>query len=94
MFPLWFQSVYNTGRRKDVFDDILFHVSCSSPKLTWRDVQHLIAKTAKIPDPEEPGWNINAAGHHVHHRYCETFMQTFNGLNTCHHLGYIEAHLK
>ncbi|XP_017268681.2 furin-like protease kpc-1 [Kryptolebias marmoratus] len=40
-----------------------------NPKLTWRDVQHLIAKTAKIPDPEEPGWTINAAGYHVHHRY-------------------------
>ncbi|GLD48718.1 proprotein convertase subtilisin/kexin type 4-like protein [Lates japonicus] len=59
----------NTGRRKDAFDDILFHVSCTSPELTWRDVQHLIAKTAKIPDPKEPGWNINAAGYHVHHRY-------------------------
>ncbi|XP_047453838.1 furin-like protease kpc-1 [Mugil cephalus] len=40
-----------------------------NPKLTWRDVQHLIAKTAKISDPEEPGWNINAAGYHVHHRF-------------------------
>ncbi|KAM9352880.1 neuroendocrine convertase 1-like [Symphorus nematophorus] len=40
-----------------------------NPKLTWRDVQHLITKTAKIPDPKEPGWNINAAGYHVHHRY-------------------------
>ncbi|KAM4580378.1 furin-like protease kpc-1 [Odontesthes bonariensis] len=40
-----------------------------NPELTWRDVQHLIAKTAKIPDPEEPGWSINAAGYHVHHRY-------------------------
>ncbi|KAM3613976.1 uncharacterized protein V6R79_007817 [Siganus canaliculatus] len=40
-----------------------------NPELTWRDVQHLIAKTAKIPDPNEPGWNINAAGYHVHHRY-------------------------
>ncbi|XP_045901133.1 furin-like protease kpc-1 [Micropterus dolomieu] len=40
-----------------------------NPNLTWRDLQHLIAETAKIPDPEEPGWNINAAGHHVHHRY-------------------------
>lgn len=52
-----------------MFDDILFHVSCPSPKLTWRDVQHLIAKTAKIPNPTEPGWNLNAAGYHVHHRY-------------------------
>ncbi|XP_039974572.1 furin-like protease kpc-1 [Xiphias gladius] len=40
-----------------------------NPELTWRGVQHLIAKTAKIPDPKEPGWNINAAGYHVHHRY-------------------------
>nr|XP_043890085.1 endoprotease bli-like [Solea senegalensis] len=40
-----------------------------NPELTWRDVQHLIAKTAKIPNPKEPGWNINAAGYHVHHRY-------------------------
>ncbi|KAM8734296.1 neuroendocrine convertase 2-like isoform 2-T2 [Acanthopagrus schlegelii] len=40
-----------------------------NPELTWRDVQHLIANTAKIPDPKEPGWSINAAGYHVHHRY-------------------------
>ncbi|XP_070690897.1 proprotein convertase subtilisin/kexin type 4-like [Pempheris klunzingeri] len=40
-----------------------------NPELTWRDVQHLIARTAKIPDPKEPGWNVNAAGYHVHHRY-------------------------
>ncbi|CAB1443631.1 unnamed protein product [Pleuronectes platessa] len=42
-----------------------------NPELTWRDVQHLIARTAKIPDPEEPGWNINAAGYHVHHSMSE-----------------------
>ncbi|XP_047216991.1 furin-like protease kpc-1 [Girardinichthys multiradiatus] len=40
-----------------------------NPVLTWRDVQHLIAMTAKVPDPKEPGWTINAAGYHVHHRY-------------------------
>uniref|UniRef100_A0A3Q3RBR9 P/Homo B domain-containing protein n=1 Tax=Monopterus albus TaxID=43700 RepID=A0A3Q3RBR9_MONAL len=40
-----------------------------NPELTWRDVQHLITKTAKIPNPRERGWNINAAGYHVHHRY-------------------------
>ncbi|XP_069558256.1 furin-like protease kpc-1 [Brachyistius frenatus] len=40
-----------------------------NPELTWRDVQHLIARTAKIPDPAEPGWSINTAGYHVHHRY-------------------------
>ncbi|XP_074539046.1 proprotein convertase subtilisin/kexin type 4-like [Halichoeres trimaculatus] len=40
-----------------------------NPALTWRDVQHLIANTAKIPDPKEPGWSINAEGYHVHHRF-------------------------
>ncbi|XP_067458445.1 neuroendocrine convertase 1-like [Thunnus thynnus] len=40
-----------------------------NPELTWRDVKHLIAKTAKIPNPKEPEWNINAAGYHVHHRF-------------------------
>ncbi|KAL6467434.1 hypothetical protein MHYP_G00231110 [Metynnis hypsauchen] len=40
----------------------------ANPDLTWRDVQHLIAKTAKIPDPNEPGWTINGAGYHVHDR--------------------------
>ncbi|KAM7382470.1 hypothetical protein PAMP_002197 [Pampus punctatissimus] len=48
---------------------ILALVLEANPELTWRDVQHLIAKTAKIPNPKEPGWNINAAGYHVHHRY-------------------------
>lgn len=55
----------------------LFWFMCFSPKLTWRDVQHLIAKTAKIPDPKEPGWTINAAGYHVHHRYGEMLMCYF-----------------
>ncbi|KAI1885548.1 hypothetical protein AGOR_G00204920 [Albula goreensis] len=41
----------------------------ANPDLTWRDVQHLIAKTAKIPNPVEPGWNINGAGYHIHDRY-------------------------
>ncbi|XP_072525112.1 PC3-like endoprotease variant B [Salminus brasiliensis] len=41
----------------------------ANPDLTWRDVQHLITRTAKIPDPYEPGWTVNGAGYHVHDRY-------------------------
>lgn len=48
-----------------VFDDIRL----PSPDLTWRDVQHLIAMTAKVPDPKEPGWSVNGAGYHIHDRY-------------------------
>ncbi|XP_035986198.1 proprotein convertase subtilisin/kexin type 5-like [Fundulus heteroclitus] len=47
----------------------IYVCSWGPPTLTWRDVQHLIALTAKIPDPKEPGWTINAAGYHVHHRF-------------------------
>ncbi|XP_043926133.1 uncharacterized protein LOC122800845 [Protopterus annectens] len=51
---------WRTGRR-------LFYFRI--PDLTWRDVQHLIARTAKIPNPVEPGWRVNGGGHHVHDRY-------------------------
>ncbi|XP_067841392.1 PC3-like endoprotease variant B [Heptranchias perlo] len=48
---------------------ILALVLEANPHLSWRDVQHLIAKTAKIPNPSQPGWRINGGGYHVHHRY-------------------------
>uniref|UniRef100_A0A8C9RJV6 P/Homo B domain-containing protein n=2 Tax=Scleropages formosus TaxID=113540 RepID=A0A8C9RJV6_SCLFO len=41
----------------------------ANPDLTWRDIQHLITKTAQIPNPMEPGWSMNAAGYHIHDRY-------------------------
>jgi hypothetical protein len=34
-----------------------------SPKLTWRDMQHLIAWTAEyVPLADNPGWATNGAG--------------------------------
>ncbi|XP_051780631.1 PC3-like endoprotease variant B [Erpetoichthys calabaricus] len=48
---------------------ILALVLEANPELTWRDVQHLIARTAKIPNPMEPGWRINGGGYHIHDRY-------------------------
>ncbi|XP_031432777.1 neuroendocrine convertase 1-like [Clupea harengus] len=41
----------------------------ANPDLTWRDIQHLISRTAKVPHPKEPGWILNGAGFHVHDRY-------------------------
>lgn len=41
----------------------------ANPDLTWRDIQHLIARTGKVPNPQEPGWIVNGAGFHVHDRY-------------------------
>ncbi|GFR27852.1 hypothetical protein TNCT_7323 [Trichonephila clavata] len=38
----------------------------ANPRLTWRDVQHIIIKTSRIPSTGESGWAVNAAGHHYH----------------------------
>ncbi|XP_066264557.1 furin-like protease kpc-1 isoform X3 [Branchiostoma lanceolatum] len=41
----------------------------ANPDLTWRDVQHIVVRGAKVPNPEEPGWNLNGADLPVHHKY-------------------------
>ncbi|GFS46984.1 hypothetical protein TNIN_465151 [Trichonephila inaurata madagascariensis] len=38
----------------------------ANPRLTWRDVQHIIIKTSRIPSTGESRWSVNAAGHHYH----------------------------
>ncbi|KAM9514074.1 LOW QUALITY PROTEIN: PC3-like endoprotease variant B [Salvelinus alpinus] len=48
---------------------ILALVLENNPDLTWWDVQHLIAMTAKVPAPKEPGFCVNGAGYHIHDRY-------------------------
>lgn len=42
----------------------------ANPDLTYRDVMHLIAKTARIPNMEDKkGWLVNGAGFHVNEKY-------------------------
>lgn len=41
----------------------------ANPQLTWRDVKHILARTAVQNDPTSPGWQVNAAGRHFHHDY-------------------------
>ncbi|XP_066273640.1 PC3-like endoprotease variant B [Branchiostoma lanceolatum] len=41
----------------------------ANPDLTWRDVQHIVVRGAKVPNPEEVGWNLNGADLPVHHKY-------------------------
>jgi subtilisin-like proprotein convertase family protein len=41
----------------------------ANPELTWRDVQHVLVNSARICDPNHPGWTTNAAGHDVNHAY-------------------------
>ena len=41
----------------------------ANPNLTWRDVQHVLAKTAVKNDAEDADWAFNGAGYHVNHKY-------------------------
>jgi subtilisin family serine protease len=41
----------------------------ANPNLSWRDVQHIIAKTADKIDPTNPGWLTNGAGFDFNHDY-------------------------
>ena len=40
----------------------------ANPLITWRDMQHLLAMTAHVPNGLEGGWTINGGGLHVNHK--------------------------
>lgn len=40
-----------------------------SPKLTWRDVQHVIVETSQITSPLDEGWKINGAGKRYNRKF-------------------------
>lgn len=41
----------------------------ANPKLSWRDLQHLIVNTSKVTDRQDRDWQKNGAGHRVNHKY-------------------------
>lgn len=41
----------------------------ANPTLGWRDVKHILARTAVMNDPTDSGWTINAAGRHHDDKY-------------------------
>ena len=41
----------------------------ANPGLGWRDVQHVLLKSARRNDPGDADWSQNAAGHWVNHKY-------------------------
>jgi subtilisin-like proprotein convertase family protein len=41
----------------------------ANPALTWRDVQHILVRTAERNDPAHPDWTPNGAGLWVNHDY-------------------------
>jgi len=41
----------------------------ANPDLTWRDMQHIVVRTARIPNDKEKGWTMNGAGFHVNPKF-------------------------
>jgi kexin len=49
----------------------LFYIEVSvyRPDLTWRDIQYLARSTAKMINPEDPGWETTATGQKYSYKY-------------------------
>lgn len=41
----------------------------ANPNLGWRDVQHILIRSAAQNDPTDSDWKLNGAGFHVNHKY-------------------------
>ena len=41
----------------------------ANPNLGWRDVKHILVRTAVKNDPTDTDWTTNAAGHPINHSY-------------------------
>ena len=41
----------------------------ANPKLSWRDMQHLVVETADLTSPLDPSWRSNGAGHHYNAKF-------------------------
>jgi subtilisin-like proprotein convertase family protein len=41
----------------------------ANPNLTWRDVKHILADTARKNDRGDSGWSLNGAGHWINDKY-------------------------
>jgi subtilisin-like proprotein convertase family protein len=41
----------------------------ANPALTWRDVQHVLLRSARICSPANTGWSANGAGRLVNHEF-------------------------
>ncbi len=41
----------------------------ANPRLSYRDVQHILVESARKNDPADADWAVNGAGHDVNHKY-------------------------
>jgi len=40
-----------------------------NPGLSWRDIQHILVKSAQQNDPDDSDWQVNGAGLKINHKY-------------------------
>ncbi|XP_071515735.1 furin-like protease 1 isoform X3 [Panulirus ornatus] len=45
--------------------------------MTWRDMQHIVVRTARPENLEAPDWHINGVGRHVSHRFGYGLMDSY-----------------
>jgi kexin len=64
--PCTFCSVHSPVREfmHGDIDLVLFR-----PDLTWRDIQHLSVRTAEVINPDDPDWDMTAAGRLFSYKY-------------------------
>lgn len=63
-------SAFNgTSAAAPVVSGVIALMLQANPGLTWRDVQHILVKTAVQNDPGDAGWTVNGAGLNVNHDY-------------------------
>jgi subtilisin family serine protease len=63
-------SFYGTSGAAPVAAGAFALVLEANPELGYRDVMHIIARTARIPNlSETDGWTINGAGFHVNDKF-------------------------
>ena len=68
-FTFLFQPWYVLKHLFTCISGIFALVLEANPKLSWRDLQHLIVNTSRTTDKQDKDWQKNGAGHHVNHKY-------------------------
>ena len=65
----YYDSFSGTSASAPLAAGVVALVLDANPALGWRDVQHVLVRSARQNDPLDPDWTTNGAGLHVNHTY-------------------------
>lgn len=68
-YPLYYLGFTGTSAATPTAAGVIALVLQANPNLTWRDVQHLLVRTATKNDPTDAGWVVNGAGFNFNHKH-------------------------